>query len=334
MNNAVVFNREKNERQTLKITSDSKPTITKEMKEKWQRILNLIAKILSVPASLIMEINEESLVVFLKSEGDGNSYEIGGSDQLGHGLYCETVLGDNKPLLIENALKNEKWENNPDVKLNMISYYGLPIHWHDQEFFGTICVLDDKSNSYSEDFKDLMKEFKSVIELDLKMLSNKDQLAHIAEMDMMTSSYNRYKIEEVLENEFNRSLRSQDIFSMVIMDLNNLKEVNDNFGHDMGDRIIKVFANGIKERIRAIDSLGRWGGDEFVLVCPNTGYTGIKTLMVKISKSLNKELNEIIPKASFCYGCAAYTLSDFDYKSIFKRADLELYECKKCYKKK
>jgi hypothetical protein len=51
----------------------------------------------------------------------------GGSDSLGHGLYCETVVGENSELLIDNALIHQQWKDNPDIALNMISYYGLPI---------------------------------------------------------------------------------------------------------------------------------------------------------------------------------------------------------------
>jgi GAF domain-containing protein len=67
-------------------------------------------------------------------------------------------------------LKYEEWKENPDVKLNMISYFGLPITWPDQNFFGIICVLDNKENAYNDTFKQLISEFKTSIEKDLELL--------------------------------------------------------------------------------------------------------------------------------------------------------------------
>ncbi|MGD9887177.1 MAG: hypothetical protein AB7T03_04355 [Bacilli bacterium] len=57
---------------------------------------------------------------------------------MGHGLYCETVIGKDEPMIVENAISSEVWKDNPNIKLNMIFYFGLPIKWHDGEFFGTI----------------------------------------------------------------------------------------------------------------------------------------------------------------------------------------------------
>ncbi len=174
MSNLVkVMLRDRMQTKQVVITSSDKPMIEEELLEKWQRIINLISRIIDVPATLLMRITEDSMKVFIKSQNIENPYVENGEDSLGHGLYCETVIGVDKDLLVKNALESPTWKDNPDVKLNMISYYGLPIKWPDEEFFGTLCILDDKENAYNDDFKDLMKEFKVVIESDLKSLLQK-----------------------------------------------------------------------------------------------------------------------------------------------------------------
>jgi c-di-GMP phosphodiesterase len=165
-----VFLREENRGISVKITGDDKPLVSGAITEKWQLIINTIAKILKIPAGLIMKINQNNIEVFLASESEGNPYKKSASDSLGHGLYCETVIGRNQPLVIENALKNEIWKDNPDVKINMISYIGLPLKWPDGEVFGTICVLDKKAIPGNQDYLDLMSHMKSLIESDLKDL--------------------------------------------------------------------------------------------------------------------------------------------------------------------
>ncbi|MBU4035305.1 MAG: hypothetical protein KKA35_02645, partial [Proteobacteria bacterium] len=170
---ANVFLREETKFKTVKITASDKPKITEAVIKKWQGIIDIVAKILNIPSGLIMKITEDSMEVLLKSSNKENPYKKGGSDKLGHGLYCETVIGTNKELLIDNALKYKEWNNNPDVKLDMISYYGVPIQWSDGDFFGTICVLDNKENTYNNDFKNLISEFKFSIEKDLELLRDK-----------------------------------------------------------------------------------------------------------------------------------------------------------------
>ncbi len=140
--------------------------------DKWENIVNNLAKILNVPAALIMRLVSTDITVFLASNTENNPYHPGDKEYFENsGLYCETVIKTNKMLLVPNALQNDNWKNNPDVKLNMISYLGFPILWPDKRPFGTICVLDNKANRYSQMFIDLMENFRNMIEKDLEMLT-------------------------------------------------------------------------------------------------------------------------------------------------------------------
>ncbi|NBI07683.1 GAF domain-containing protein [Senegalia massiliensis] len=156
------------------ITSPDKPKVEDDMKKGWQNMANLIASFTNVRAGLIMEITKEAMQVFLMSENESNPYKVGGNDYLCHGLYCETVVGTDKELSIVDAMQLESWKDNPDVDIDMISYYGLPIKWPDGEFFGTICVLDDEPMDLTSDQKLLLREFKSSMEKDLKLLMSKN----------------------------------------------------------------------------------------------------------------------------------------------------------------
>src|SRR6202044_2308355 len=91
---------------------------------------------------------------------------------LNSGLYCETVMKTRQPLLVSDALVDEEWKSNPDVKLGMISYLGFPIAWPDGRIFGTICVLDNKRNAYSETYRKFLLQCRDVLQADLKMLTS------------------------------------------------------------------------------------------------------------------------------------------------------------------
>ena len=80
------------------------------------------------------------------------------------------MIQSKQSLTIPNATEDNDWKDNPDVKLNMISYLGFPIHLPSGEPFGTICVLDSQTNQYTPDYKELMDGFRALIESDLELL--------------------------------------------------------------------------------------------------------------------------------------------------------------------
>ena len=139
--------------------------------ETWQDIVDILAAIIGIPAGLIMRFKDPDIEVFVSSGSDGNPYHPGDKEKLwGSGLYCETVIKTRQVLLVRNALADPNWKNNPDVKLNMISYLGFPILLPDGNPFGTICVLDNKENAYSDDFEKLIKKFRDLVQSDLEIL--------------------------------------------------------------------------------------------------------------------------------------------------------------------
>jgi signal transduction histidine kinase len=155
----------------VKISSNSKPDILPQLLSKWQSLIDITAKIVNVPSGLIMKLNESNIEVYLKSMTDGNPYKTGEKADLIYGLYCETVIGTQKELLVPDATKSLVWkDNNPDIDLNMISYLGYPINWPDGEVFGTVCLLDSKENHYNQYYRELLYQLKLHIETDLELL--------------------------------------------------------------------------------------------------------------------------------------------------------------------
>lgn len=142
-----------------------------DRKEDWQQMLNVIAELAGIKAALIMEITPEAMQVFLMSQNEGNPYKVGGKDYLCHGLYCESVIGQDRALEIQDARVLDAWKDNPDVAIDMIAYYGLPVKRPDGSFFGTICVLDDAPMALSDTLKALLEIFKHSMEKDLAILA-------------------------------------------------------------------------------------------------------------------------------------------------------------------
>ena len=116
----------------------------------WQKCVDLMAQIVGVPAGLIMRLVEDDIEVLVSSRTENNPYKPGEKEHFwDSGLYCETVVQSDRHLIVPDAISDPAWANNPDVKLNMISYLGFPIHRPNGDPFGTICVLDHKPNQIS-----------------------------------------------------------------------------------------------------------------------------------------------------------------------------------------
>ncbi len=144
--------------------------VPKETVEKWQKVVDCMASVFDVPAGLIMRIYKEYIEVFVSCRDNANPYAVGASEHLFGKLYCETVLNTDEILYIDNALDYPEWKDNPDISLNMTSYLGVPIHWPGGEMFGTICVLDSKSVTDTEPYRNLLKAYRGIIEEELEYL--------------------------------------------------------------------------------------------------------------------------------------------------------------------
>jgi len=150
--------------------AEKKPAIQKDIITKWQNIVDLTASIAEVPASLIMKTDAPDHAVLVSSKSDDNPYFVGQSFELSPRLYCHAVLEDRDELVVCDAHSDPDWNDNEDLKHGMSFYIGYPLQWPDGSLFGTICVLDRCNNQKALLYKNLLKEFRGVIETDLALL--------------------------------------------------------------------------------------------------------------------------------------------------------------------
>lgn len=148
------------------------PEVPTAVLNQWQKTADTIATELKAPATLIMQVIKNNISVLISSKTSiKNPYEPGATKELiNSGLYCETVIRENASLFVPNALEDENWKDNPDVKLNMINYIGFPIRWPNGDPFGTICILDSKTHHYSDEEKEALFGFSKSIEEDLRVI--------------------------------------------------------------------------------------------------------------------------------------------------------------------
>jgi diguanylate cyclase (GGDEF)-like protein len=170
--------------------------VPSDLLDRWQELVNTLAKIAGTPAGLIMKVDRPYIEVFRTSNTDGNPYEEGDREKL-DGLYCEEVIESDERLIIENALESKKWKDNPDIELGMISYLGYPIKWPNEKPFGTICTLDDQERGYDEETMELLEHFRDLVETQLALLYDNRRVNQKSEKLSKTKSVLRETKEKL-----------------------------------------------------------------------------------------------------------------------------------------
>ncbi len=159
-------------------------------------------------------------------------------------------------------------------------------------------------------------------------ISDKKIIENISETDKLTQLYNRIKLDRSLENEFNRFKRNKSIFSLILVDIDFFKSVNDTFGHQVGDKVLIEVSKILKENCRKIDVLGRWGGEEFLIICVNTDILGACNLAEKLRKNVEEYEFEIVKHKTISLG-VSQIMQDDNIESLIKRLDNNLYQAKR-----
>lgn len=157
-------------------------------------------------------------------------------------------------------------------------------------------------------------------------LQNK-QFEDLAKTDQLTGLYNRIGIRDALYDSLQSWREHRTPFSFVLIDIDHFKRVNDNYGHDTGDMILRSAAELFKENVRRSDYLARWGGEEFILVCPNTDINQAQVIAELLRKKLEAANIHEDLKVTASFGVATMTQPDLDL--MFKTADEALYDAKR-----
>ena len=120
-------------------------------------------------------------------------------------------------------------------------------------------------------------------------------LREAALQDFLTQTHNRRSTQQLLSKEFERFQRYKNPCSLILVDIDYFKLINDNYGHETGDKVLKIVSAILKAHLRKVDTLGRWGGEEFLIILPNTDIENA----LKIAEKLRKKLPIIKLKTSF-----------------------------------
>lgn len=199
---------------------------------RWQGLADLLADLLDVPVALVMKTENQDMEVSISSDTKGNPYHPGNKEHW-EGLYCQTVIRQQKKLTVVNALKDPEWAKNPDLKLGMVSYMGLPVNFPDGRPYGTLCVLDRKEHHFTDREGRVLESFRHSIEMDLQALGLQVQADR--QSKELKESHALYRTLVEYAGDLIWVMNSESVFTYVSPSFRTV------LGYDPGFMIDKVF---------------------------------------------------------------------------------------------
>lgn len=165
-------------------------------------------------------------------------------------------------------------------------------------------------------------------------ITDKKRISKLLITDQLTGIYNRVKLDELLELEWLRFKRGGNPYSLLLIDIDHFKQVNDKLGHLAGDSILRQVAQTLLSRIRKNDIVGRWGGEEFLVWCPETNLQGAIQLAETLRQSIERSPINSSTHLTVSIGISVCTPKTTSLESLFGEADNAMYKAKKAGRNK
>ena len=297
--------------------------------EKWQSIVNLMSSIYKATAGFIVQHTSKGFQISIASQQPENPYGIEGVIPFDTNIFCKKIVETGSPLYVKQATNMPEWDTNPEVSDdNFNSYLGVPILWPDGQIFGTICVMDFDVTDYDANYLELIQHFRDLVQSDLQLMHQYELIKALAINDELTNQYNRRGFMTLAENRLMLAKRKEETLALLFIDINDMKLINDEYGHNAGDEAITLVANAIQKSTRESDICARIGGDEY-LVLTNTKSQELNSIQTRINDQLKRPRENTTFHVTVSYGMVEINDYDLELKDWIEQADIAMYKNKK-----
>ncbi len=202
-----------------------------------------------------------------------------------------------------------------------------PVQGMVQEIINRVSMLRSSGDEFTAKMNDSSKEIE-------KLRKDLDKATKASQYDFLTGIYNRKKLEEELQENVTKAKEEDEELSLLMLDIDHFKRFNDQFGHALGDEVLKIVAAALKESVRGKDVVARYGGEEFTVILPSTPLKGAEVVAESIRKRIagrelkRKDTGEIIAQITVSIGVSLFRPASDTSESLMKRADAALYKAK------
>ena len=228
------------------------------IEEPFEKIVNLVRTVLAVPMATVTLVDRDRQ--WFKAKRGIEPAETPRSIS-----FCTHTVAQREPMIIEDACADPRFANTPLVigPPFVRSYAGIPLRTPEGYNVGALCAMDTRPRAFSPADIAILSNFANIVcdELELRL---------IAQVDHLTGALTRRGFMEHVEREIARAARYGRVGTLVILDVDHFKSVNDTHGHAIGDQVLQQIARIADVALRPSDIFGRLGGEEFALLLPET----------------------------------------------------------------
>ena len=263
------------------------------VEERFERITRIVCRSLNVPISAISLV-DENRQWFKSIQG----LSVSGTPR--SMAFCAHAILEDKPFVIGDTTKDERFHNNPLVinEPGIRFYAGIPLSIVNNLRIGTLCAIDRKPREITEEEIEILEDLKIIVESEMKslllseahikLISDLKQAERAALIDCLTRLWNRAGCEQLLARQWVYAKSYGTPIAIVMVDIDHFKKINDTYGHQFGDTVIRHAAQIILASVRSCDVVNRWGGDEFLLIIDNCQKEVVLNILAGIKNAINK----------------------------------------------
>lgn len=300
--------------------------------ERFDKITRLAQRMFSVPMVCLDVVGEK--LAWLKSiQG------FDGVEGLRKDSYCHHTVLDDSPCVISDARKDPRVHDSAFAD-TWVFYVGVPLHF-DGERIGVLCIGDDKPRELDAEALDALRDLASLAERELQIAALSEsqiELAQLSEeldmksrIDVLTRLWNRNAIVEIAAAERARAKAGAPM-GILAIDIDHLRNINDTAGHLAGDEVLRVVTARLRAAVRPQDAIGRYGGEEFLVVLPGADVGEAGAAAERIYQAVTRkpvQFGEQSIPVTCTIGVTAYCrgFAD-DVKPLLERAERALYRAK------
>ena len=326
----------KNEQQRLEALNELGILYT-PLESRFDRITRTICRLFYMPIAYVSLIDKDTQ--WIKS--------VQGLDLISTprktSICAHTLLAD-EYIICEDLTKDERFNDNEFVTsgLKLRFYAGFTLKSRGENV-GTLCLVDDKPRKFSQEDIATMRDMVSwaqtevnltqLSEVQVQLITDLDQAQREAKLDGLTGFWNQITAKDILRRAYHRHLLTTTPLAAMMLDIDNFKQINDEFGHPFGDQVIQDIASALKTSLRPTDAIGRYGGDEFLVILENCPFSRAEDLSQRILEHINQisfnyKNNSV--EVSISIGLAATDKEAIQSpEQLLEKADKGLYEAKK-----
>jgi len=224
-------------------------SVPKSIINKWQRLIDAVAKLMEVSSALIMKYEDPYLEAFITSQNEDNPINFDYREKV-FGTYCEYTIEKKEMHEVINAFKDPKWKDKPGLRENkLMAYLGFPLEWPTGDVFGTICVLDKKERHFTEEQKDLLRAMKVTVDSHLELIF-KNELLKSAQEKIREQRNNLMLLTSTVRHEIANNLT----FIKGFLDL---KKMNSELPKEFEEKLLPEVKRSLEsiEHIKKLEEL-------------------------------------------------------------------------------